>query len=124
MRTRPSWTLPTAVAATALAAVAVLPALPAWAVAEHGALSPSAPAAAPSAPAAPAADQPSYLVTVHEGLDPAAVADAYGIRPTHVFREVANGFAARLSPEQVEALRATPIVVAVEEDGPVVGVPA
>ncbi|WP_405979460.1 protease inhibitor I9 family protein [Streptomyces sp. NBC_00158] len=116
MRTRPSWTLPTAVAAAALAAVAVLPALPAWAVAD--------PEAAAVSPAAPAADQPSYLVTVHEGLDPAAVADAYGIRPTHVFHEVANGFAARLSPEQVEALRATPVVVAVEEDGPVVGVPA
>ncbi|MFD0355936.1 protease inhibitor I9 family protein [Streptomyces sp. NPDC127110] len=116
MRTRPSWILPTAVAATALAAAAVLPALPAWAVAEHG--------AAAASPAAPADDHPSYLVTVHEGLDPAAVADAYGIRPTHVFRSVANGFAAPLSPEQVEALRATPVVVSVEEDGPVVGVPA
>ncbi|WP_185910910.1 protease inhibitor I9 family protein [Streptomyces sp. WAC07149] len=114
MRTRPSWTLPTAVAAAALAAVAALPALPAWAVVEPGAVS----------PAAPATDQPSYLVTVHEGLDPAAVAHAYGIRPTHVFHKVANGFAARLSPEQVEALRATPVVVSVEEDGPVVGVPA
>ncbi|MCX5376845.1 protease inhibitor I9 family protein [Streptomyces sp. NBC_00091] len=109
MRTRPSRALPTAVAAAAaLAAVALLPALPAHATTT----------AAPAPHSAPAADQPSYLVTVREGVDPAAVADAYGIRPTHVFHAVTNGFAARLSPEQAEALRDSAAVVAVEEDGP------
>ncbi|MEU9036229.1 protease inhibitor I9 family protein [Streptomyces sp. NPDC048352] len=114
MRNRPSRPLrAAAVAAAALAAVAALPvALPAHA------------APAPAAWAVPAADEPSYLVSVREGLDPAAVAAAYGIRPTHVFREVANGFAARLTPEQVEALRDTPVVESVEEDGAATGVPA
>lgn len=110
MRTRPSWTLPMpAVAAVALAALA-LPVPPAHATG--------------SAPAAPAsrttpAEWPTYIVTVHRGLDPAAVADAYGITPLHVYRHALNGFSARLSPAQVEALRATAVVNSVEKDGPV-----
>lgn len=46
----------------------------------------SAATAAESVPlshAAPA-DHATYVVTVHPGLDPAAVADAYGITPLHV----------------------------------------
>ncbi|MEU8775084.1 protease inhibitor I9 family protein [Streptomyces sp. NPDC048606] len=109
MRTRPSWALPTAVAAAALAAVAVLPAAQA---ADAATTDTAVPAAV-----APA-DWPTYLVTVHEALDPASVAEAYGITPVHVFRTALNGFAARLSPEQVSALRAAPIVESVEEDGP------
>ncbi|MGR4882730.1 protease inhibitor I9 family protein [Streptomyces sp. LARHCF249] len=111
MRTRPTWALPTAVAAAALAAVAVLPA--------HA--SPASPASlaepAPASTAAPAAEWPTYIVTVRRGLDPTVVADAHGITPVHVYREVTNGFAARLSPEQVEALRATALVESIEEDG-------
>lgn len=99
--------LPLAVAV--LAAVAALP----------GSAAASAPAAAPashvSAPAP--ADHPTYIVTVHRGLDPAAVADAYGITPLHVYRDASNGFAARLSPEQVESLRATAVVESIEQDG-------
>ncbi|MFJ6798222.1 protease inhibitor I9 family protein [Streptomyces sp. NPDC091268] len=105
MRTRTSWILPVAVSAAALAAVAVLPAT-------------AAAAAAPAARAVAApAEGPTYLVTVHRGLDPAAVADAHGITPLHVYREVLHGFAARLSPEQVASLRASAVVEAVEEDG-------
>ncbi|MFF5705921.1 protease inhibitor I9 family protein [Streptomyces sp. NPDC012794] len=115
MRTRPGRPLPVAVAAAALAAVAVLPALPAHADTPRG------PA---SARAVPAPEHPSYIVTVHEGLDPAVVAEAYGIRPTHVYRDAGNGFAARLSPDQVRALRDTPVVESVEEDGEARGVPA
>lgn len=110
MRNRPTWTLPTAVAAAVLAAVAALPA--------HASTASTAPAEpAPPAAAAPAAEWPTYIVTVQPGVDPAVVADAYGITPVHVYREVTNGFAARLSPEQVEALRATALVESVEEDG-------
>lgn len=113
MRTRTSWTLPTTLAALALAASAALPA--------HAA--PLSPATGPAAPApasrtAPA-EWPTYIVTVHPGLDPAAVADAYGITPLHVYRQALNGFSARLSPDQVESLRATSVVNSVEEDGPV-----
>lgn len=105
MRTRPRWILPTALAASALAAVAALPA--------HAAAATAAPASQVAAPA----EWPTYIVTVHRGLDPAAVADAYGITPVHVYRDSLHGFAARLSPEQAQALRATAVVEAVEEDG-------
>ncbi|MFF8270707.1 protease inhibitor I9 family protein [Streptomyces sp. NPDC016562] len=105
MRTRPSWALPTAVAAAALAAVAALPA--------HASTAPPAPAPQ----TAPAADWPTYIVAVRPGLDPAVVAQAYGLTPIHVYRSTLNGFAARLSPEQAEALRATALVESVEEDG-------
>ncbi|MGW1773695.1 protease inhibitor I9 family protein [Streptomyces sp. NPDC002104] len=108
MRTRTSWTLPTALAALALATAAA--ALPAHAA--------TLSAAAPASRTAPA-EWPTYIVTVHRGLDPAAVADAYGITPVHVYRHALNGFSARLSPDQVEALRSTAVVTSVEEDGPV-----
>ncbi|MER5869238.1 protease inhibitor I9 family protein [Streptomyces sp. NPDC002044] len=94
-------------AAAVLAAVAVLPAAAATPL----------PVPETSA-AAPAADHPTYIVTVHPALDPATVAGAYGITPIHVYRDALNGFAARLSPEQVEDLRATRSVVrSVEADG-------
>ncbi|MFZ3471178.1 protease inhibitor I9 family protein [Streptomyces sp. 4.24] len=109
MRTRTSWTLPTAVAALALAATAALPA--------HAATTAAPEPAAATHSVAPA-EWPAYIVTVHRGLDPAAVADAYGITPVHVYRTALNGFSARLSPEQVESLRSTAVVESVEEDGP------
>ncbi|MFE9565757.1 protease inhibitor I9 family protein [Streptomyces sp. NPDC006487] len=111
MRTRTSWTLPTTLAALALAASAALPA--------HAAVpSPTPSPEAPASRTAPA-EWPAYIVTVHPGLDPAAVADAYGITPVHVYRHALNGFSARLSPDQVESLRATAVVTSVEPDGPV-----
>ena len=108
-----------AVAAVALATAAVLPARAATPADTPG----GAPAATTTAPAgavpreAAPADWPTYLVTVRHGLDPAAVARAYGITPVHVFHSTLNGFAARLSPDQVVALREAPIVESVEEDG-------
>ncbi|MFD6891183.1 protease inhibitor I9 family protein [Streptomyces sp. NPDC059957] len=111
MRTRTSWTLPTTLAALALAASAALPA--------HAAtLAPTTGPAAPASRTAPA-EWPTYIVTVHRGLDPAAVADAYGITPVHVYRHALNGFSARLSPDQVDSLRSTAVVKSVEPDGPV-----
>lgn len=76
------------------------------------------PAPAPASRVAAPADHPTYIVTVRRGLDPGAVARAYGITPVHVFRTAMNGFAAPLSPGQVEALRATDTLVeSVEQDG-------
>ncbi|GAA0302297.1 hypothetical protein GCM10010302_45970 [Streptomyces polychromogenes] len=106
MRNRVSRALP--VAAAVLAAVAVLP------------LSTAADAAARREPASRTApvDWPSYIVTVRRGVDPAAVAaQVGGVRPDRYFHHALNGFAARLSPEQVADVAALPGVVAVEADG-------
>ncbi|WP_405711532.1 protease inhibitor I9 family protein [Streptomyces xanthophaeus] len=93
-------------AAAVLASVAALPVAAAAA----------APVPVPASRAA--ADHPTYIVTVRPDLDPAEVAEAYGITPTHVYRDALNGFAARLSPEQVDDLRASASVVqSVEADG-------
>ncbi|MGW7099878.1 protease inhibitor I9 family protein [Streptomyces sp. NPDC054838] len=106
MRNRPGWTRRTAVAVTALAAVTALPVTAATA------------ADAPQpAPVAAAAEWPTYLVTVRRGLDPALVAGHHGVTPVHVFHTAMNGFAAPLSPAQVTALRANPLVESIEEDG-------
>ncbi|MFE2168272.1 protease inhibitor I9 family protein [Streptomyces sp. NPDC059447] len=92
-----------------LAATATAAALPA-----DSAIADPVPASRVAAPA----DHPTYIVTVRRGLDPGAVARAYGITPVHVFRTAMNGFAAPLSPGQVEALRATDTLVeSVEQDG-------
>ncbi|MFI5827662.1 protease inhibitor I9 family protein [Streptomyces sp. NPDC051578] len=105
MRSRPSWTRRAAVAVTALAAVAALP-VTAVIAATHDPAPHSAPA-----------EWPTYVVTVHRGMDPAMVAAHHGIRPVHVFRSAMNGFAAPLSPDQVAGLRANPLVESIEEDG-------
>ncbi|MEU9234966.1 protease inhibitor I9 family protein [Streptomyces subrutilus] len=107
MRNRLSRALPLAVAV--LAAVTALPAAAAAAAATAAAHGPVTRTAA--------ADHPAYIVTVYPGLDPAEVAEEHGITPLFVYRHTLNGFAARLSPEQVEALRATAAVESVEEDG-------
>ncbi|MFJ7588395.1 protease inhibitor I9 family protein [Streptomyces sp. NPDC097617] len=103
MRIRPIRTLTAAVAV--LAAVAALPVSGATADVPE-----PVPHTAP-------ADHAPYIVTVREEVDPAEVAERVGATPVHVYRTVLHGFSARLSPEQVEALREMPDVEAVEEDG-------
>ncbi|MFD9728021.1 protease inhibitor I9 family protein [Streptomyces sp. NPDC059072] len=99
---------------TALVLVLAAAATTAAALPAHSAIADPVPASRAAAPA----DHPTYIVTVRRGLDPGAVARAYGITPVHVFRTAMNGFAAPLSPEQVEALRATDTLVeSVEQDG-------
>ncbi|MFJ6719739.1 MULTISPECIES: protease inhibitor I9 family protein [unclassified Streptomyces] len=114
MRTRPSWTRRAAVAVTALAAVAALP------LTAGSATATPVPAPGPGSVTAPApapAHWPTYLVTVRRGIDPALLASHHGITPVHVFHDAMNGFAAPLSPAQVTALRANPLVESIEEDG-------
>lgn len=107
MRIRLSRALPVAVAV--LAAVAALPVSGATADARE-----PVPHTAP-------ADHATYIVTVREDVDPAEVAERVDAGPVHVYRTVLHGFSARLSPDQVEALREMPDVEAVEEDGRATG---
>ncbi|MFD3469217.1 protease inhibitor I9 family protein [Streptomyces sp. NPDC058682] len=67
------------------------------------------------------ADHATYIVTVRKDVDPAEVAERVDAAPVHVYRTVLHGFSARLSPEQVEALRAMPDVETVEEDSGATG---
>ncbi|WP_314251945.1 protease inhibitor I9 family protein [Streptomyces kutzneri] len=108
MRIRLSRALPVAVAV--LAAVAVLPVATATADVPE-----------PVPHTLPAADHATYIVTVRGDVDPAEVADRVGASPVHIYRTVLHGFAARLSPDQVEALQEMPDVETVEEDGRATG---
>lgn len=57
-----------------------------------------------------------YVVVLNEGTDPTAVASVAGVRPSHVYTAALTGFAARLSPGQVTALRHHPDVAYVEQN--------
>ncbi|KPI04753.1 proteinase inhibitor I9 subtilisin propeptide [Actinobacteria bacterium OV450] len=103
MRIRVSRALPAA-------AVVVLAALTACPAPASAAVRDPVPYAAP-------VDHPTYIVTVRRDLDPADVARLVGATPVHVFDSTLHGFAARLDPAQVAALRSLPGVEAVEEDG-------
>lgn len=84
-------------------------------VACHDASSPTAaPAAAARSSAAAAAGD--YIVVLHRGAEPRAVAAAAGAAPRHVYTAALNGFAARLTEAQLSALRHNPRVAYVEAD--------
>ncbi|MEU3407259.1 protease inhibitor I9 family protein [Streptomyces sp. NPDC006670] len=105
MRNRPVRALPVIAAALAAAVALPLSAAPASAAVRE------------PVPYAAAADSPSYIVTVHRGFDPAAVAARAGVTPDRVFRHALNGFSARLSPDQLATLTAQPGVASVTADG-------
>ncbi|MER6257338.1 protease inhibitor I9 family protein [Streptomyces sp. NPDC001584] len=108
MRIRLSRALPVAAAVLAAAVVAAVAARPVSAA--------TADVPEPVPHTAPTADHATYIVTVRGDVDPAEVAARVGATPVHVYRTVLHGFAARLSPDQVEALRAMPDVESVEDD--------
>jgi len=68
------------------------------------------------APAAAGGNTKSYVVLLKDGRDPAKVATADGVAPTQVWDEV-GGFAADLTTQQVNRLRADAAVESVEVDG-------
>lgn len=63
-----------------------------------------------------AAPDGQYIVVLNEGADPRAVAAVAGIHPRFVYAAALNGFAATLSPGQLNALRHLPAVRFVEGD--------
>ena len=74
------------------------------------------------APAEAGASTKSYVVLVKDGRDPATVATADGVAPTQVWDEV-GGFAADLTNQQVNRLRADAAVESVEVDGVFASIP-
>lgn len=84
-----------------------------------------APAAGAAGP--PAADAPllaavgqavpgQYIVTVKDGHLPVGIARSLGIAPLFEYNAVVNGFAARLTAGQLQALRRHPHIAQIEED--------
>ncbi len=63
-----------------------------------------------------------FIVTLRDEVDPLPVALEYGVRPSRVYEHVLSGFAGDLSDVLVEALRADPRVLRVEQDGIVTAV--
>lgn len=57
-----------------------------------------------------------YVVVLRQGASPTAVAAVAGVRPQQVYTAALTGFAARLSPGQVTALRHHPEVEYVEQN--------
>ncbi|HYW13124.1 MAG TPA: S8 family peptidase [Longimicrobium sp.] len=72
-------------------------------------------AAAPVLARSTAADG-QYIVVLKQGADPRSVAAVAGIHPRHVYTAALTGFAATLSPGQLNALRHLPAVDFIEGD--------
>ncbi|MEU8117410.1 S8 family peptidase [Spirillospora sp. NPDC049024] len=93
-----------ALAAAPLAAVLATPAQ---------AVTPNAPLTL-AAPGQGVAGQ--YIVTLKSGVSVGATVSKRGISTTHRFGKVLNGFAAKLSSDQLTKLRRTPGVASIEQD--------
>ncbi|MCX4819591.1 S8 family peptidase [Streptomyces sp. NBC_01142] len=94
-------------------------------------------ASAHSGPVAPASDQRAtpaplyrsanalpgrYIVTLSNASDPFSMVDRFGVKPLFTYKSAVRGFAAMLSPGQLEAVRSTLGVEAVEQDAKVTAV--
>ncbi|MGV9316518.1 S8 family serine peptidase, partial [Streptomyces sp. NPDC003691] len=66
-----------------------------------------------------------YIVTLKKGVSPeSAVEEAVpGLKPLFTYGAVLNGFAAKLTPAQLKAVRSLPAVEVVEQDGTASGGP-
>ena len=96
------------------ALLALLAAAAACADASPTALPPRA--AAPVRLAAANGIAGAYLVVLAGGADPRGVAGGVGVAPSHVYTAAVNGFAATLTPGQLNALRQDPSVAWIEQD--------
>ncbi|SCK07562.1 S8 family peptidase [Streptomyces sp. WMMB 322] len=57
-----------------------------------------------------------YIVTLKSGADAGSLARSAGVKPTHTYDAVVDGFAAELTTGQLDALRADPEVSRIEEN--------
>ncbi|MFF6888958.1 S8 family peptidase [Streptomyces sp. NPDC012421] len=57
-----------------------------------------------------------YIVTLRQSVDPAVLTKQLKLKPSFVYTTAINGFAAALSPHQLDMVRKTPGVAAVEQD--------
>ncbi|WP_411101558.1 S8 family peptidase [Streptomyces sp. cmx-4-9] len=64
-----------------------------------------------------------YIVTLEKGADAARAAKELGLEPSFLYGSALNGFAVPLTPRQLERVRSSPAVTAVEEDAEVQSVP-
>ncbi|MFF3942691.1 S8 family peptidase [Streptomyces phaeofaciens] len=64
-----------------------------------------------------------YIVTLDKGVDAAELARQLGLTPRHVYSSALTGFAVPLTALQLEAVRVSPGVNAVEEDTKVASAP-
>ncbi|MGH3323219.1 MAG: S8 family serine peptidase, partial [Streptomyces sp.] len=89
------------------------------------ALPASASAATPAAPLVAVAQATGtaipgqYIVTLKSGAKAGSLARAEGVRPKQTYSAAIDGFAAKLTTGQLNALRANPDVTRIEEDAQV-----
>ncbi|MGW3246872.1 S8 family serine peptidase [Streptomyces sp. NPDC001070] len=74
------------------------------------------PSAAEPRPGPPGAIPGQYIVTLEPGAEPRSVLDGLGVEPLFTYRHALPGFAARLTPAQLQRVRAAPGVDEVEQD--------
>lgn len=60
-----------------------------------------------------------YIVTVQRNLDPAAMVKRFGVKPLFTYTKVMRGFAAQLNAAQLEMVRGTAGIQAVEQNATV-----
>ena len=83
---------------------------------------PAAQAAAPTAPAIPVRAIPDrYIVSLKPGATSSsaathALAQSFGVQPTHVYERALNGFAAQIPSSRLASLRADPRVASIMPD--------
>ena len=83
------------------------------------AAAPRAPGDRPATPVTAAPENPvrgSYIVTLDPGTEPRGLARALSVSPRYVYSAALDGFAAELTPGQLQALQRRPEVIAIEED--------